>query len=220
MAAQSTISESKEVFHKEFPFVIPAIYRRIADELLVELHLLSHQKKFKEDIFFCVGLDQIFRELTHGYKPNNHLEKLFKALCNCCGFKADTIIKTSQNTINNSKNINREEINKIDLTNKNSDLQVGDINFKSDNKYYSRIVAIGLYKIIDSMKTDEIEEQEKSNIKACKEIGNFLGFTSERIEKDISLYNSNKDKLNQAIQILKETVEREKKKLVKNNIKD
>ena len=47
LSVRATISDSKSDFHKEFPYVIPPIYRKLADELLVELHLLSHQKNFK-----------------------------------------------------------------------------------------------------------------------------------------------------------------------------
>ena len=58
------MSDSKEIFHKEFPYVIPAIYRKLADELLVELHLLSHQKDFQINPIFSTGLKKIFEEFT------------------------------------------------------------------------------------------------------------------------------------------------------------
>ena len=52
LSVRATISDSKSDFHKEFPYVIPSIYRKLADELLVELHLLSHQKNFKINSIF------------------------------------------------------------------------------------------------------------------------------------------------------------------------
>ena len=39
LSVRATISDSKSDFHKEFPYVIPPIYRKLADELLVELHI-------------------------------------------------------------------------------------------------------------------------------------------------------------------------------------
>ena len=65
----NTISDSKETFYKEFPFVIPHVFRRVADEMLVELHLLSHHKDFKIDELSCVGITSAFKDLTVGYKP-------------------------------------------------------------------------------------------------------------------------------------------------------
>ena len=40
---RKTISDSKAFFHNDFPYVIPSIYRKIVDEFLVELNLLSNQ---------------------------------------------------------------------------------------------------------------------------------------------------------------------------------
>ena len=62
LSVRATISDSKADFHKEFPYVIPPIYRKLADELLVELHLLSHQKTFKNGAIFATGLKELFNE--------------------------------------------------------------------------------------------------------------------------------------------------------------
>ena len=91
LSVRATISDSKSDFHKEFPYVIPPIYRKLADELLVELHLLSHQKNFKNSPIFATGLKEIFNKFTNGYKPVEHINKLFNAICNCNGFDPDEI---------------------------------------------------------------------------------------------------------------------------------
>ena len=96
LSVRATISDSKSDFHKEFPYVIPPIYRKLADELLVELHLLSHQKNFKEDSIFAIGLKEIFITFTNGYKPSEHIDKLFEAICNCNGFDPTAINSSSQ----------------------------------------------------------------------------------------------------------------------------
>ena len=68
-----TVSDSKKLFHEQFPYVIPGLYKRIVDEMLVELNLLNHQNEFIQDDLFCVGLTETFKELTKGYKPEEHL---------------------------------------------------------------------------------------------------------------------------------------------------
>ena len=60
MAARQTIADSKRAFHQAFPHIIAPLYRRLADELLVELHLLSHQSRFEANGLFSVGLCTVF----------------------------------------------------------------------------------------------------------------------------------------------------------------
>ena len=69
MAERHTIADSKRAFHQAFPHVIAPLYRRIADELLVELHLLSHQAAFQTNNLFAVGLTTVFERFTQGYRP-------------------------------------------------------------------------------------------------------------------------------------------------------
>ncbi len=72
-----TVSDSKKLFHEQFPYVIPGLYKRIVDEMLVELNLLNHQNAFIQDDLFCFGLTETFKELTKGYKPKEHITSIF-----------------------------------------------------------------------------------------------------------------------------------------------
>ena len=93
MIELKTISDSKKVFHVCFPFVIAPIYRRITDELLVELHLLNHQKEFKPTHVFSLGLIKVFEEFMQGYRPEEHKSKLFDALCKSNNIDSNEIRK-------------------------------------------------------------------------------------------------------------------------------
>ena len=129
LSVRATISDSKSDFHKEFPYVIPAIYRKLADELLVELHLLSHQKNFKKDSIFSTGLKEVFTKFTNGYKPNEHISKLFDAICNCNGFDPAEINNSSEQLASKAKSFTKEDLNSF-LSKINND--------KKDCTYYSR----------------------------------------------------------------------------------
>ena len=88
LAEHHTIADSKRAFHQAFPHVIAPLYRRIADELLVELHLLSHQASFQPNALFAVGLNTVFTRFTEGYRPEAHTTGLLSALCSSNGFDA------------------------------------------------------------------------------------------------------------------------------------
>ena len=91
-----TVSDSKKLFHEQFPYVIPGLYKRIVDEMLVELNLLNHQNEFKQDFLFSVGLTETFKELMKGYKPEKRLDLLFESLCSSTNFEANVIQEISK----------------------------------------------------------------------------------------------------------------------------
>ena len=94
-----TVSDSKKLFHEQFPYVVPGLYKRIVDEMLVELNLLNHQNEFIQDDLFCFGLTETFKELTKGYKPEIHIELLFESLCNSSNFEPAKIREISKKTL-------------------------------------------------------------------------------------------------------------------------
>ncbi len=192
LSVRATISDSKSDFHKEFPYVIPPIYRKLADELLVELHLLSHQKNFNKDSIFASGLIEIFTKFTRGYKPNEHISKLFEAICNCNGFNPTEINSSSKQLISKVKSITKEELNELVSRMKTNN---------KENDYYSRINAIGIYKLVCEISTFKDLEEEDIN-KEIRNISELLGYQYARVEKDISMYKSNIEKMKQALEII------------------
>ena len=198
-----TVSDSKTLFHEQFPFVIPNLYKRIVDEMLVELNLLNHQSEFSQDSYFCVGLSETFKELTNGYEPKEHLEKLFSALCNSTNFNPEEISKISEGTIKSHNAKNMEEIsNKI-------------IQNSSNKVYYSRILILGIYKII-TLANDFKEDIDISKLEILSKLANELNLPLTKVEKDISIYTNNLKKFEQAKELLRETIlsEREKRKKI------
>ena len=202
-----TVSESKALFHSKFPHVIPALYKRVADEILVELNLLSHQTDFKPDTIFFFGITSIFYELTIGYKPNHHIDKLFDALCVSTKFDPQKIKTSYDKTLNyiNGKNVN--EISEILC----SGIKDESSHFSSKNKYYSRIIGIGLDKLLSNATNfKELNNDEIS--KKIKEISESFNFSNSRIEKDISMYKGSIERMKQAIDLMEETLKAERKK--------
>ena len=199
-----TVSDSKALFHDKFPFVIPNLYKRIIDEMLVELNLLNHQSEFSQNSYFCVGLSETFKELTNGYEPKDHLGKLFKALCESTNFNPEEILKTSQDTITSHEKKSLDEI--LNQILKNS----------SDKTYYSRIMILGIYKII-TLANNFKEEVDISKLEILTEVVNKLNLPLAKAQKDVSIYKSNLKKFEQAKELLRETIKSEREK--RNKIK-
>jgi len=194
-----TVSDSKMLFHEKFPYVIPGLYKRIVDEILVELNLLNHQNEFSQDYLFCIGLTETFKVLMKGYQPEKHLDLLFESLCSSTNFEAKEINEISQKAQKEFKNKTSNDILKLLIEKSNSKL------------YPSRILNLGIYIIISN--TQDLKESNDSDInKITSNIFEKLSLSATKAEKDIGIYKSSISKLEQAKELIEELRIKGKKK--------
>ena len=194
-----TVSDSKKLFHEQFPYVIPGLYKKIVDEMLVELNLLNHQNEFTQDNIFCVGLTETFKELKKGYKPEEHLDLLFESLCNCTNFEANEIKEISQKFQKEFKAKSSIDILKF-------------LKEKSDTKFYpSRILNLGMYILISNAKDLKGKKESEVNTMVT-DIFEKLKLSTNKAEKDIGIYKSSISKMEQAKELIEELRIKDKKK--------
>ncbi len=194
-----TVSDSKKLFHEKFPFVIPGLYKRIVDEMLVELNLLNHQNDFTQDYLFCVGLTETFKELMKGYKPEKHLDLLFESLCNSTNFEAKNINEISQKSQKEFDNKTSHDILKLLIEKSNPKL------------YPSRILNLAIYILISNAQ-DLKEKDESETNKMISDIFEKLNLSANKAEKDIGIYKSSISKMQQAKELIEELRTKDKKK--------
>ena len=194
-----TVSDSKKLFHEQFPYVIPGLYKRIVDEMLVELNLLNHQNQFTQDSLFGVGLTETFKELTKGYKPEKHLDLLFESLCSSTNFEAKKIKEISLKTQKEFNNKSSKDMLKL-------------LEEKCNYKLYpSRILNLGMYILISNSK-DVKEKNESESNKIVSEIFEKLNLPFNKAEKDIGIYKSSITKMKQAKELIEELKVKNKEK--------
>ncbi len=211
MSERKTVSASKGLFHKDFPFVIPSIYRKVIDEYLVELNLLSNQPSFVIDGLFAYGLLKSFDIFTNGYEPANHKDKILDSLCKSCDIEYSLIESYSNAILTISKNGSINEA--IDLMNSNENKSIEGLLLKdilNKNNYYSRLHSIGLYEIL-RLKQEGDKDPEVTIKSAIKLLSN-LGFCEARADKDLTLYKSNLKRIKEAMELVKITVEESRRK--------
>jgi len=194
-----TVSDSKKLFHEKFPFVIPGLYKKIVDEMLVELNLLNHQNDFTQDYLFCVGLTETFKELMKGYKPEKHLDLLFGSLCSSTNFEAKEIKEISQKSQKEFKDKTPKDVFKLLIEKSNSKL------------YPSRILNLGIYILISNAQDLKEKDESKTN-KMISDIFEKLNLSANKAEKDIGIYKSSISKMEQAKELIEELRIKDKKK--------
>ncbi len=194
-----TVSDSKKLFHEEFPYVIPGLYKRIVDEMLVELNLLNHQNEFTQDYLFCIGLTETFKELMKGYEPDKHLDLLFESLCSSTNFEAKEI-----------KEISRKS--QLEFKDKSSKDILNLLKEKTHTKLYpSRILILGMYILISESPDFKGENETEINNEIIK-IFESLNLSTNKAEKDIGIYKSSISKMKQAKELIDELRVKDKKK--------
>ncbi len=194
-----TVSDSKKLFHEKFPYVIPGLYKRIVDEMLVELNLLNHQNEFTQDYLFCVGLTETFKELMKGYQPEKHLDLLFASLCSSTNFEAKEINEISKKSQKEFKDKSCKDTLKLLVEKNNSKL------------YSSRILNLGIYILISNSQEFK-EKNESDKIKLTSDIFEKLSLSANKAEKDIGIYKSSISKMEQAKELIEELRIKDKKK--------
>ena len=199
MKEKLTVSGSKKLFHEQFPYVIPGLYKRIVDEMLVELNLLNHQNEFKQDYLFCIGLTETFKELMKGYIPEEHLDLLFESLCISTNFEAKEIKEISQKSQEEFKDKSSKDIFKL-------------LKERSSSKLYpSRILNLGIYILISKSKDFKDKNESEMN-KMISNIFENLNLSISKAEKDIGIYKSSISKMEQAKELIEELRIKDKKK--------
>ena len=83
--------------------------------------------------------------------------------------------------------------------------------YQNSNFKYSRLFAIGLYTILNTVDPDALKEEEKRN-QVLAQLSEALNLSSEKLQKDLELYRNNLDKADQLLKVLDEAMEAERKK--------
>ena len=200
MSELNTISDSKEVFYKEFPYVIPHVFRRVADEILVELNLLSHQKNFQTNFLFCLGLRKAFSDLTLGYRPEKHINKLFEALCISNNIDPKNISNQAKNATQRIDSLSTSELNDFINTKSFKNIEIQKI---FSNVSFNRLTVIGIYDLVSRVisKDDSIEDSEIKELST--KVSTAIGFSAEKTERNIHNYINNVEKLKQSLELIR-----------------
>jgi photosystem II biogenesis protein Psp29 len=214
VSAALTVSDSKRAFHQAFPYVIAPLYRRMVDELLVELHLLSRQSGFQSDSLFAAGLIQVFENFSRGYRPDGHRQALLAALCSATGFDADHLRHQRDAAVAAMGHHTVEEVKQwIEAQGAGAPEPVATAlaNIRRPDFHYSRLLAVGLLSLLEQAQgADSMEPMSLRNY--AHDLGEVMGLMRDRLDKDLSLYAANLEKLAQAVELMEETVAAERRK--------
>lgn len=212
-----TVSDTKRNFYNQHTRPINSIYRRVVEELMVEIHLLSVNVNFRYDPIYALGVVTSFNRFMQGYRPERDKASIFEALCKSI---EDDPLRYQQDAEKLEALAKRLSAQDLIAFFSSSEPPQGDYDLYGEtvaaiadnpNFKYSRLFAIGLYTLLELADPESIKD-EKQRIESLKQICLALHLPEDKLQKDLELYRSNLEKMAQIQLVLEDTLNAERKK--------
>lgn len=211
-----TVSDTKRSFYTYHTHPINSIYRRVVEELMVEMHLLSVNVDFRYNPIYALGIITSFDQFMQGYQPQSDQESIYAALCQAVEGNPQKYRQDAEDIKGFAQKFSSQEL--IDwLANPTPQDGTGEWltswqETLANSKFkYSRLFAVGLYTLLEQIDS-ELVADEKRLQEALKQFSEAMHFSSDKMLKDMELYKGNLLKMNQAKAVLEDALEAERKK--------
>jgi photosystem II biogenesis protein Psp29 len=179
------------------------------EELMVEMHLLAVNTDFRYDPFYALGVVTTFDRFMQGYRPEADKESIFTALCKALEADPQQYRTDAQRLIATASSAAWDSML---IPDKANDYREALQAVASNPKFkYSRLFAVGLYTILEASSPDVVKDTAKLN-ETFKQICQALNISEEKIQKDLELYRSNLEKMNQMQVVIAEALAADRKK--------
>ncbi len=211
-----TVSDTKRAFYSMHTRPINSIYRRVVEELMVEMHLLSVNVDFRYDPFYALGVVTSYERFMQGYRPEQDKTSIFEALCRANEGDPGHYRHDAERLAGFAKNLSAEElISWLSLeTPRGDDQGLGEslqaIANHSQFKY-SRLFAIGLFTLVEQANPDLVKDEAQRTATFEKVVA-ALHLPADKLQKDLELYRSNLEKLTQARIVMEDILKADRKK--------
>jgi len=210
-----TVSDSKRAFHSAYPRPINSVYRRVIEELLVEMHLLSVNSDFKPDPIYFLGIVTSFARLMQGYQPEADQGKIFNALCASTNGDPQNYKSQAETLLSLVKGKSIDDlVNWFGAPSAGNDtghiIEPIQAIASNNNFKYSRLFAIGIYTLLEECDREVAQNQEKCN-EAVDKIAENLQISSEKMKKDLDIYRGSLEKMEQLLKVIEDVLEASRK---------
>jgi len=211
-----TVSDTKRTFYSLHTRPINTIYRRVVEELMVEMHLLSVNVDFSYNPIYALGVVTTFDRFMQGYQPERDKESIFQALCQAVEQDPQRYRQDAERLEALAKSLPANDLiaglSQNHQLNQDPDLQGHLQAIASNTKFkYSRLFAIGIFSLLEQSDPGLVKD-EKQRTEALKTIAAGLHLSEEKLNKDLELYLSNLEKMAQALIVMADMISADRKK--------
>ncbi|CAH8262924.1 unnamed protein product [Arabidopsis lyrata] len=201
------VSETKSNFLKAYKRPIPSIYNTVLQELIVQQHLMRYKKTYRYDPVFALGFVTVYDQLMEGYPSDQDRDAIFKAYIEALNEDPKQYRIDAQKMEEWARSQTSASL--VDFSSRQGEIEalLKDIAGRAASKEgfsYSRFFAVGLFRLLELASATDPTVLDK----LCAS----LNINKKSVDRDLDVYRNLLSKLVQAKELLREYVEREKKK--------
>ncbi|KAF3641954.1 Protein THYLAKOID FORMATION1, chloroplastic [Capsicum annuum] len=207
-----TVADTKMNFLTTYKRPIPTVYNTVLQELIVQQHLIRYKKSYQYDPVFALGFVTVYDQLMEGYPSEEDRDAIFKAYIEALKedpqqYRHYVYRVDAQKLEEWARTQNANTL--VDFSSRDGEIEniFKDIAQRAGTKdgfCYSRLFAVGLFRLLELANVTDPTILEK----LCA----ALNVNKKSVDRDLDVYRNLLSKLVQAKELLKEYVEREKKK--------
>jgi len=209
-----TVSDTKRAFYTLYTRPVTSIYRRVVEELMVEMHLLAVNADFQYNPIYALGVVTTYDRFMQGYRPETDKTSIFNALFQALGYDPQTYRHDAEQLMTDVSHLSIESLlsQLTQLENANGNLFESLKAIAENPKFkYNRLFAIGLYSLLEKIDADLVKD-EKQRIEILQKLSEPLKLNADKLQKDLELYRSNLEKITQAQIVLEDILKADRKK--------
>ncbi len=211
-----TVSDTKKTFYSLHTRPINTIYRRVVEELMVEMHLLSVNVDFTYNSIYALGFVTAFDRFMQGYLPEGDKASVFNALCRSVEADPTQYQQEAQRLEALAKSLPIQDLiawlSQTTRLDRDAELQTQLDALANNPKFkYNRLFAIGLFSLLEASDPEVVKDEKRRN-EALNSIAAGLHISDDKLNKDLELYRSNLDKMAQAMVVMADMIAADRKK--------
>ncbi|KAG6661357.1 protein THYLAKOID FORMATION1, chloroplastic-like [Carya illinoinensis] len=204
-----TVSETKLNFLKKFNRPIPTVYNNVLQELIVQQHLMRYKRTYQYDPVFALGFVTVYDQLMEGYPSDEDRDAIFKAYIRALKEDPDQYRIDAQKLEDWARAQTATSL--VEFASREGEVEgmfkdIAERAGRKESFSYSRFFAVGLFRLLELANATEPTILEK----LCE----ALNVNKRSVDRDLDVYRNLLSKLVQAKELLKEYMDREKKKRV------
>jgi len=212
-----TVSDTKRSFYTIHTRPINSIFRRVVDELMVEMHLLSVNVDFRYDPIYALGVVTAFHRFMQGYHPEADVTSIFHALCQSLQddpqryrHDADRLEQLAHN-LGSAAGL-EDWLKRASSCCDGTDLHEAVRAIASNPNFkYSRLFAIGLLTLLE-LADAAVAKDDSHRLESLTKLCAALNLPEDKLQKDLDLYRSNLEKITQARIVMEDILKADQKK--------